>query len=152
MIRHFNVTTYIYNPKSEKFLFILHKKLNKWVAPGGHIEDNENPETAALREAKEETGLDVKLIGNRYPEKSDLMCPYGIQLNIISDEHEHFDLIYLAFPIINTITTLNKKESYDIKWFTLDEITNPLFNSFEKNKKWCSYFSKAMERILKYGG
>ena len=146
MIRHFNVTTYIYDPENKKFLFILHKKLNKWVAPGGHIEDNENPEVAALREAKEETGLDARLIGNRYPEKSDLICPYGIQLNIISDEHEHFDLIYLAFPVVDTAITLNKKESHDIKWFTLDEITDPLFNSFEKNKKWCSHFNNAMEK------
>lgn len=152
MIRHFNVTTYIYDQKNEKFLFVLHKKLNKWVAPGGHIDDNENPEVAALREAKEETGLDVRLIGNRFPEESDLMRPYGIQLNIISDEHEHFDLIYLAFPVVDTATILNKEESYDIKWFTLDEITNPLFNSFEKNKKWCSYFHNAMERILKCDG
>lgn len=148
MIRHFNVTTYIYNQKDKKFLFILHKKLNKWVAPGGHIEDNENPEIAALREVKEETGLDVKLIGNRYPEESDLMRPYGIQNNvIIKGEHEHFDLIYLAFPIYSAATTLNKEEAHDIKWFSVEEIIDPLFNSFEKNKKWCSYFNNELKYI-----
>lgn len=145
MLRHFNVTTYVYNPKNKKFLFIFHKKLDKWVAPGGHIDDNENPEVAALREVREETGLGVKLVGDRYPDDSDLIRPHGIQRNVITEgEHEHFDLIYLAFPINNAIATLNKEESSDIKWFSLKEITDPLFNSFEKNKKWCDYFDNTL--------
>jgi 8-oxo-dGTP pyrophosphatase MutT (NUDIX family) len=150
MIRHFNVTIYVYNPDDKKFLFVLHKKLNKWVAPGGHIDDNENPELAALREVKEETGVDVKLIGDRYPEETDLIRPFGVQLNVISpNEHEHFDLIYLAFPASNTAIKLNKEESIDIKWFTLNEIMDPLFNSFEKNKKWCSHFSGVLKNCRK---
>ncbi len=140
MIRHFNVTTYVYNPKNNKFLFVLHKKLNKWVAPGGHIDNDENPESAALREVKEETGLNVKLIGDRYPEETDLMRPFGIQLNVISAyEHEHFDLIYLAVPITDTDIKLNKKESNGIGWFALSEIIDPFFNSFDKSKKWCNH-------------
>ena len=141
MIRHFNVTTYVYDPAGKKFLFVLHKKLNKWVAPGGHVEENENPETAALREVKEETGLDVKLIGDRLPEESDLIRPYGIQLNIITPgEHEHFDLIFLAFPKDSVSLVQNLEESNDIKWFSIEEIVDSHFNSFEKNKKWCKYF------------
>lgn len=146
MIRHFNTTTYIYDQYNDKFLFILHKKLNKWLSPGGHIELNENPELSALREVKEETGLDVKLLGNRYPENSDLIRPFGIQLNVITDdEHEHFDLIYLAVPINNIDLVINKEELNDIKWFTLEEIVDPNFNTFEKNKKWCLYFYNSLK-------
>lgn len=142
MIRHFNATVYILNPKNGKFLFLMHKKLNKWLSPGGHIEENENPETAALREIKEETGLDVKLIGERFPDSSDLIRPFGIQLNVITpNEHEHFDLIYLAVPVSNIKEILNKEESKDIAWFGLEHITASNFNTFEKNKKWCVYFS-----------
>ncbi len=147
MIRHFNVTTYIYNPKDRKFLFVLHKKLNKWVAPGGHIEENENPEVAALREVKEETGLDVELLGNRVPSDSDLIRPYGIQLNVINkDGHEHFDLIYIAVPGVSSDIKIffKKEESRKIGWFSLEEIIESGFNSFTKNKEWCKYFSEML--------
>lgn len=37
-----------------------HKRLGLWLQPGGHIEPGETPWEAALREAQEETGLDVR--------------------------------------------------------------------------------------------
>lgn len=149
MIRHFNVTVYVLNPKNGKFLFLMHKKLNKWLSPGGHIDENENPEIAALREVKEETGLDVKLIGERLPDVSDLIRPFGIQLNIINpNEHEHFDLIYLAVPVSDTKEILNEEESKDIAWFDLEQVVALDFDTFEKNKKWCVYFSDLAKRYI----
>jgi 8-oxo-dGTP pyrophosphatase MutT (NUDIX family) len=44
-----------------KVLIRLHDKYNLRTCPGGHIELDENPNEAAIREAKEETGLDVVL-------------------------------------------------------------------------------------------
>jgi 8-oxo-dGTP pyrophosphatase MutT (NUDIX family) len=99
-----------------------------------------------LREVKEETSLNVKLVGDRLPTNSDLIRPFGIQLNIIkSDEHEHFDLIYLALPFSSTEEQLNKQESDGIGWFSLQEIEDENFDSFEKNKKWCEHFANHVE-------
>ena len=50
-----------------KVLLIHHRRLDKWLPLGGHIELDEDPEIAALREAKEESGLEVELIGERPP-------------------------------------------------------------------------------------
>jgi 8-oxo-dGTP pyrophosphatase MutT (NUDIX family) len=46
-----------------KLLLARHEKPSKtyWVLPGGAIEENESPEEAAVREVKEETGLDIRL-------------------------------------------------------------------------------------------
>lgn len=146
MERHFNATVYIFNPENEKFLFLRHKKLKKWLSPGGHIDANENPEVAALREVMEETGIEARLIGERLPSETDLIRPFGIQLNVIvPDEHEHMDLIYLAIPVGSTEEKLNEEESNDIAWFDLNQILAPEFDSFEKNKKWCAYFHAFME-------
>lgn len=44
MQRHFTNSVYVYHPQQEKFLFIKHKKLGKWLQPGGHLEANELPD------------------------------------------------------------------------------------------------------------
>ena len=60
-------TVAIYVVRDGKILLIHHRKLDKWLPLGGHIELDEEPEQAALREAKEESGLDVELLGERPP-------------------------------------------------------------------------------------
>ena len=62
MEKHFCVSVYVINPNNGNFLLMNHKKLGKWVQPGGHIELNEDPEEAAIRETFEETGIPIKLI------------------------------------------------------------------------------------------
>ncbi len=82
-----------------------HRKLGKWLPPGGHIETNELPDHAATREVLEEAGIQVQLIASdqlKYTPESELprqlTRPRGIQLEGISAGHEHIDLIYFARP------------------------------------------------------
>ena len=42
-----------------RVLVVHHRKLNKWLPLGGHIALDEDPEQAALREAREESGFEV---------------------------------------------------------------------------------------------
>jgi len=58
MEKHFTATTYII--QDGKVLLIPHSKLGKWLPPGGHVELNETPPECAIREALEETGLEIK--------------------------------------------------------------------------------------------
>jgi 8-oxo-dGTP pyrophosphatase MutT (NUDIX family) len=58
-------TVSIFISQSRKVLFIFHKQLQRWLRIGGHIELEEHPEQAAIREAKEESGLNVELVGER---------------------------------------------------------------------------------------
>jgi 8-oxo-dGTP pyrophosphatase MutT (NUDIX family) len=88
-----------------RVLLHQHKKIGKLLPPGGHIEPNELPDKAALRETLEETGLRVELIGELAPQSLEpssplpLVRPRGVQLEFISPGHEHIDLIYFARPI-----------------------------------------------------
>lgn len=81
-----------------------HRKLTRWLPPGGHIEPNELPDEAAIREVWEETGLRIRLIGARglpddFPgQPLQLIRPQGIQLEDISPGHQHIDLVYFAAP------------------------------------------------------
>jgi len=126
MKRHFCASAFVIDPFTKKILLIKHKKNKRWTQPGGHIEDDETPEEAALREVYEETGLRVSLVGERFPREEDFIRPLGIQKNrkTTSDGemHMHIDIIYAAVPNDDIEVQLNKDESDDIRWFSRNEL------------------------------
>lgn len=141
MERHFCVTNYILDMTKGEFLLIKHKKLGKWLPPGGHMEENETPEDTALRETLEETGLQVQIVGERYPTPSDLITPFAIQMNEIKPEHMHMDFIYLSQVSKDEAQLVqNVEETDDIKWFSIDTIMSEEFDTFDKTKAWCKHF------------
>ncbi|MDQ3792114.1 MAG: NUDIX domain-containing protein [Actinomycetota bacterium] len=97
--RHFTVAVFVV--WEGKVLLHRHRKLGMWLPPGGHIEENELPDEAAVREVLEETGLGVRLVGERREDIADpvqLYRPAGVQLENIGPGHQHIDLIYFARP------------------------------------------------------
>lgn len=124
MIRHFCASTFIIDVNTNKVLLVHHKDLNKWVQPGGHIENDETPEETAIREAYEETGLKVKLIGPRFPRKDDFIRPLAIQKNTRKEDNDlHIDFTYIAIPDGNQKLKINN-ESDNIRWFSREELEN----------------------------
>ena len=121
--RHFTATTIIVHKK--KVLLHLHKKLGIWIPVGGHIDRDELPQETALREIKEETGLEVKLYN---PDKQiemgnvkQLFRPMHILLENINPFHQHIDFIYYATA--NTFEVSPQDgETNNLRWFTPDEI------------------------------
>jgi len=110
-----------------KILLIHHRKLNKWLPLGGHIELEEDPEQAAIREAKEECGLDVELLGERPPTTSPgtraLIAPRFLDIHRISDTHEHIGMIYWARPKGGAnAPQLAVEEHHDIRWCTREDL------------------------------
>lgn len=132
---HFCSTACVVNKDDNTILFIHHKKLNKWLFVGGHIELNEDPETAVQREVKEETNLDITLLGERYPRKEDYIRPFALQKNVVKDDHIHMDLFYIA--IANNPKQIKAKEDevLNYKWFTKEEIVSSNFDTFPEKKK-----------------
>lgn len=122
MKRHFCASAFIIDPYTKKILLVKHKKNRKWTQPGGHMEENETPEETALREAYEETGLRVRLLGERFPREEDFIRPLGIQCNRHSTGDTHIDIIYAAIPNDDSKEQLNVEESDDIGWFSREEL------------------------------
>ena len=115
-----------------KVLLIHHRKLDQWLPLGGHIELDEDPEAAGLREAKEESGLEVELLGQRPPTTEPgtraLIAPRFMDIHPISDTHQHIGLMYWARPKNGTLK-LSPSEHHDIRWCStadLDGLQPPM--------------------------
>lgn len=108
-----------------KVLLVHHRKLNKWLPLGGHIELEEDPEQAALREALEESGLEVELLGERPPTTGNgtraLIAPRFLDIHRISESHEHIGMIYWARPKQGAVT-LAADEHHDIRWCSNEDL------------------------------
>ncbi len=137
--KHFCVAVFVYDKQSRRFLLVHHKKMGTWVQPGGHVEIDESPEEAAIREVYEETGLKIKLLGERKPRDCDYILPLAIQKNIVEKNHIHMDFVYAAYVDGESKLTLNKNESTGIEWFTLKEIKDPSFNTFPDIIEWAEF-------------
>ena len=151
-------TVAIFVVHNGKVLVIHHRKLDKWLPLGGHIELDEDPEQAALREAKEESGLDVELLGERPPTTSPgtraLIAPRFLDIHRINDTHEHIGMIYWARPAVappgpqmtqrNIATKLAAEEHHGSRWCSADEL-DKLEPPMTDAVKW--YCRKAIEEI-----
>src|SRR5467141_2844570 len=141
-------TVAIFVVHQSKVLLIHHRKLDKWLPLGGHVELDEDPEQAALREVKEESGLEVELIGERPPTSGAgtraLIAPRFLDIHRITDTHEHIGMIYWARPRDGKLT-LSPTEHHDIRWCSpadLDALNPPISDPI----RW--YCLKALEEIL----
>lgn len=123
--RHFTATGFVVH--GDATLLHWHHRVKAWLPPGGHIEPNEDPVQAALREVKEETGLDVELIPTQQvPQISNLdqvPPPRTILVEDVYDQkvgkHQHIDLIYFTH-----IPGPRPEPPDGWHWFTADDLSN----------------------------
>ena len=100
--RHFTATGFVVYQGA--VLLHWHRKVMEWLPPGGHIEENEDPVQAALREIAEETGVSAEVVPTgdalalEYP--AQVQPPFTIMVEDIHDPvdgyHQHIDMIYFC--------------------------------------------------------
>jgi 8-oxo-dGTP pyrophosphatase MutT (NUDIX family) len=110
-----------------RVLLRFHDKYKIWLSVGGHVELNEDPNEAAIREVKEEVGLDIELLDTREWKGKDkhykeLISPVALNRHSISENHEHVTLVYFAKTNSNKV--IPEKESDVWKWCDESDIDN----------------------------
>ena len=123
--RHFTATGFVVH--GDATLLHWHHRVQAWLPPGGHIEANEDPVQAVLREVKEETGLDVQIIPTQQTHEisnlDQVAAPRTILIEDVYDQkvgkHQHIDLIYFT-----QITGPRPNAPKGWLWFTYDDLTN----------------------------
>jgi 8-oxo-dGTP pyrophosphatase MutT (NUDIX family) len=110
-------------------LLRMHEKYNMWLPPGGHVELDEDFVEAAIREAKEETGLDVTLITEEplmaSEHEHELLVPRFINRHRINDTHEHISFEYFGMSTTREINPADGEIRDGFKWFTKEELEDP---------------------------
>lgn len=144
--RHFTVAVFVV--REGKVLLHHHRKLGMWLPPGGHIERNELPDEAAVREVFEETGIRVVLVGERREDIADpvqLHRPAGVQLENIGPGHQHIDLIYFARP--RGPTEIRREFAADrVGWYGPEDWEEMAVNA--EVRGWCE---RALSALAGYG-
>ncbi len=145
----FTVTVYIVHNKT--VLLRMHDKLKIWLGPGGHIELDEDPNQAAVREVKEEVGIDIVLADDgmkvRQFDQSGfkaLLPPRFLNRHKIKESHEHIDSVYFAKTENNNISPAPGEAQTETHWFTKEELNDPSYG-IHANVKY--YAEKALETL-----
>lgn len=122
----FTATVFIVH--NNKVLLRRHEKYDIIIGVGGHIELDEDPATAAIRECKEEVGLDVTIYdaGPVPPEMEScsrhLALPAHMNIHDVGKDgtHKHIDLLYYASSNSDTVVPENDDDEWS--WYTKDEV------------------------------
>ncbi|MBQ8264273.1 MAG: NUDIX hydrolase [Oscillospiraceae bacterium] len=142
---HFTASSWIVNPERSKVLLVYHNIYGSWSWTGGHADGESDLAAVALREAKEETGI----------ENARLVSPSPISLEILTVDghmkrgefvhsHLHLNLTYLIEADESEFIRIKADENSGVGWFTPEEMFNAV------SEKWMAenIYKKLCERSL----
>lgn len=137
---HFTGSAVVVSPDGAKVVMVHHAKLHRWLQPGGHADaaDGKDMSVSALREAREETGLEVAL-------HATAPRPLDVDVHVIparkaEPEHRHLDVRYLVVAKNPEALAHDPNESFGAQWLTWDEALrradeSPLVRLLEKARR-----------------
>ncbi len=128
---HITSSALITNQNFSKVLLTYHAKLKKWLQLGGHCDGEYLIHLSAIREAKEESGLnDINFVDIfNFPHCTQIEkfpTPFDIDIHAIparkdEPEHFHYDIRYLLVADESENIVVSE-ESLDLKWINLSDI------------------------------
>ena len=113
---HVTGSSWIVDESGRNVVLLFHGKLGKWVQPGGHCDDESDVLSVALREAREETGLDVWAHDTTIFD----VDAHEIPEYWNTPAHVHYDVRFLL-RADGAQTPVVSDESRAVKWVSLDE-------------------------------
>lgn len=117
---HITASAWIIDPEQSKVLLLHHKKLARWLQPGGHADGERNCLEVAIREAHEETGISGLIAPTNHIFDLDI---HDIPARDNVPAHKHFDIRYLLladshYPLVCS------SESTEVRWVEFSGLPN----------------------------
>lgn len=123
---HITGSAWVVSSDGRQHLLLHHRKLDKWLQPGGHADGDPDVARVALREAAEESGLDGLEVVTGSPlvldvDVHEIPARYNASGDLIEDAHEHHDIRFLV-RAAGACELRQNEESNALRWCTTDEI------------------------------
>ncbi len=114
---HFTGSAWLVSADGERALLLHHRKLDRWLQPGGHADGDGDLAAVALREAEEETGLR----GLRVEPAVFDLDRHRIPARGAEPEHWHYDVRFVVHAGAEEAFAVNE-ESHALEWRPIAEI------------------------------
>ena len=119
-IGHITASAWIVDASHTRALLMHHRKLGKWLQPGGHADGDFDVRRTALREAREESGLrSLRLAQNRIYD----LDVHAIPARPGEPAHDHYDVRF-AFEADPAEPLVVNEESKELAWVALDALAS----------------------------
>ncbi len=140
------VNVFVFNSDYTALLFVKRERppfAGQYLPPGGHIEQGENPLEAAVREVREETGLEIEVLDFRSgtPMVLDsrtvrMPDPIRVQVEYIDRHHKHVDFVLLG-EISGDNDWIPDSHREQVSWVSVNELKGL---EMPRNVKDLAYF------------
>lgn len=121
---HVTGSAWVLSADRKRCLLVHHRKLDRWLQPGGHADGDAKVLRVAQREAREESGLaSIFALDDTMPLDVDVhLIPERCTLcgEILEPAHEHHDIRFLLSTEDEALTV--SEESHDVRWCTPEEV------------------------------
>ena len=118
---HFTGSAWVVSPDKRYVLMTHHRKLQMWLQLGGHADGNENLFLVALREAKEESGIESFICLDEDIFDVDI---HKIPSSKSDKSHLHYDIRFLFEADPGSSKIVVSDESYDVAWISIENVLN----------------------------
>ena len=143
---HLTASGFIINKDFNKILFIHHKIRSTWAWTGGHMDGDDDIVRVAIREAKEETGINnIEALTGQVDSLDMLFVEGHLRKGEFVKDHYHIGAGVILIADETEQTVVNDDETNGLKWFDFDELDSGIVSD-----KDVEIYSKLIERALEY--
>lgn len=140
---HFTSSAFVLNKERTKVLMIYHNIFKSWACVGGHTDGDSNLLYVAMKEAKEETGVEnIKPISNEIYSLEVVPCEGHIKRGKYVGTHVHFNVIYLLEADEKETLKIKPDENSGVKWIPIDEVLDASTEEWIKNRVYAKVIEK----------
>lgn len=120
---HFTASSWAVNQERTKVLMIYHNIYRSWAWTGGHADGESDLLNVAIRELKEETGVEnVKIVSPDIFSLEILTVDGHVKKGNYVSSHVHLNLTYLLEVDENEILKIKEDENSGVKWVDLEDV------------------------------